>query len=123
MEKGYTLNEAMKFTSIDLNEEKKQAVFFCLRELSKGVPVRTAFEKLRFHNEVISYLYFAERHGDLEIALREGGNAEPEACAARKNEKSSAISSFPLFHDWYSSVYLSVSYCSAVSANLLFNEY
>jgi competence protein ComGB len=43
LEKGYTLNEAMKFTSIDLNEEKKQAVFFCLRELSKGVPVRTLF--------------------------------------------------------------------------------
>ncbi|MDQ0858403.1 competence type IV pilus assembly protein ComGB [Bacillus sp. V2I10] len=95
LEKGYTLNEAMKFTSIDLNEEKKQAVFFCLRELSKGVPVRTAFEKLRFHNEVLSYLYFAERHGDLETALREGGEMLNRKLV--QHEKMKKVLQYPLF--------------------------
>lgn len=95
LEKGYTLNEAMKFTSIDLNEEKKQAVFFCLQELSKGVPVRAAFEKLSFHTEVLSYLYFAERHGDLEMALREGGEMLSRKLV--QHEKMKKVLQYPLF--------------------------
>ncbi len=95
LEKGYSLNDAMKFTSIDLSDEKKQDVLFCLRELSKGVLLRSAFEKLQFHSEVLSYLYFAEKHGELDIALREGGEMLNRKLI--QHEKLKKVLQYPLF--------------------------
>ncbi|WP_191565253.1 competence type IV pilus assembly protein ComGB [Metabacillus idriensis] len=95
LEKGYSLNEAMKFTAIDLSEEKKQDILFCLNELSKGVLLRTTFEKLQFHSEVLSYLYFSEKHGNLEFALREGGEMLNRKMI--QHEKLKKVLQYPLF--------------------------
>lgn len=95
LEKGYSLNEAMTFTSIDLSDEKKQDILFCLKELSKGVILRATFEKLKFHSEVLSYLYFSEKHGNLESALREGGELLHRKMI--QHEKLKKVLQYPLF--------------------------
>jgi len=71
LDKGYTLNEALNFISLYEHGFKKVDLLQCLKKLSSGVSLRLALSQLHFHRDVISYLYFAEQHGDLEFSLRE----------------------------------------------------
>ncbi|WP_411333451.1 competence type IV pilus assembly protein ComGB [Metabacillus indicus] len=95
LEKGYTLNEALKFTSIDLRADKSGDVAHCLRRLSAGQSIRSAFEELSFHREVLSYLYFAEKHGDLDAAFKEAGDMLSRKVVQR--EKWQKVMQYPLF--------------------------
>lgn len=72
LEKGYTLNEALNFLYVNEKGKKKDDLNICLSQLTAGYSLRKAFTILRFHRDVLSYLYFAEEHGDLEFALKEG---------------------------------------------------
>lgn len=71
LEKGYTLNEALNFLFVNEKGSKKEDLFACMTLLSSGHSFRKALTNLRFHRDVLSYLYFAEQHGDMEFALRE----------------------------------------------------
>ncbi len=74
LDKGYTLNEAINFIHLNESGFKKADLSKCLLQLSSGNSLRAALDNIHFHRDVISYLYFAEQHGDLEFALRECGN-------------------------------------------------
>jgi len=71
LDKGYTLNEALNFIYLNEHGYKKADLSHCLKQLSSGNTFRSALSQLHFHRDVISYLYFAEQHGDLEFSLRE----------------------------------------------------
>lgn len=71
LEKGYTLNEALNFLHVNEYGRKKADLYTCMTLLSSGYSFRKALTDLKFHRDVLSYLYFAEQHGDMEFALRE----------------------------------------------------
>jgi competence protein ComGB len=71
LEKGYTLNEALNFLYVNEKGSKKDDLFSCMTHLSSGNSFRQSLTNLYFHRDVLSYLYFAEQHGDMEFALRE----------------------------------------------------
>lgn len=71
LDKGYRLNEALNFICLNEHGSKKTDLLQCLQQLSSGDSLRKALSQLHFHRDVISYLYFAEQHGDLEFSLRE----------------------------------------------------
>ncbi|MCM3161762.1 competence type IV pilus assembly protein ComGB [Metabacillus litoralis] len=71
LDKGYTLNEALQFLHVNEQGYKKADLQQCISYLSSGNSFRTALSSLHFHRDVLSYLYFAEQHGDLEFSLKE----------------------------------------------------
>ncbi|WP_299087956.1 competence type IV pilus assembly protein ComGB [uncultured Metabacillus sp.] len=70
LEKGYTLNEALSFLYVNEQGSKKSDLLICINQLSSGHSFRSVLSKLHFHRDVLSYLYFAEQHGDMEFALK-----------------------------------------------------
>ncbi|MCD7033125.1 type II secretion system F family protein [Metabacillus sp. GX 13764] len=95
LEKGYSLNEGLSFMLLQLKGRRKAALTVCLEELSKGLSISSMFEKLSFDKDVLSYLYFAENHGDLSFALKESANLLSRKC--NQAEKLSAVMRYPLF--------------------------
>lgn len=71
LSEGYALNEAIRFMSFHVKEKYRQDIETCIQMLTKGNSLYTAFEKLGFHRDVLSYLFFAEKHGDIHFALKE----------------------------------------------------
>lgn len=71
LDKGYTLSEALNFLYVNEDSRRKDDLLNCLSQLSAGHSFRHTLTNLHFHKDVLSYLYFAEQHGDLEFALRE----------------------------------------------------
>ncbi|WP_273129950.1 competence type IV pilus assembly protein ComGB [Bacillus weihaiensis] len=71
LDKGYTLNEALHFLYVNESKERKEDLFNSIQQLSAGNSFRQVLTFIHFHRDVLSYLYFAEKHGDLEFALRE----------------------------------------------------
>ncbi|WP_226667454.1 competence type IV pilus assembly protein ComGB [Metabacillus litoralis] len=71
LDKGYTLSEALNFLYVNESSKRKDDLLTCLSQLSAGHSFRYTLSNLHFHKDVLSYLYFAEQHGDLEFALRE----------------------------------------------------
>ncbi|MED4400919.1 competence type IV pilus assembly protein ComGB [Metabacillus fastidiosus] len=71
LERGYTLNEGLTFLQLNETGTRKEELFICIQRLAKGDSLRAALTELQFHRDVLSYLYFAEQHGDLQFALKE----------------------------------------------------
>ncbi|MFC0269983.1 competence type IV pilus assembly protein ComGB [Metabacillus herbersteinensis] len=95
LEKGYTLNEALVFLELNEKGQKKADLSSCIKHLSSGNSFRYALTELKFHRDVISYLYFAEQHGDMEFALREGSDMLNKKTI--QVEKLKKILRYPLF--------------------------
>jgi len=71
LEQGYSLNEAIMFTKLHLPLKMKQDLEICVKKLAEGHSFRSVLEMLGFQKSILSYLYFAERHGDIKFALKE----------------------------------------------------
>ncbi|WP_239421744.1 competence type IV pilus assembly protein ComGB [Bacillus sp. CGMCC 1.16541] len=74
LEKGYTLSQALEFLQFQLPPYLREQIDYVSLQLKSGDSLHTAFRALGFHKDVLSYLYFAEQHGDVYFALRESGN-------------------------------------------------
>lgn len=72
LEHGYTLSQAMEFLRFQLPKKLGEDIDYSLKQLKSGVTLHDTFEALNFHRDILGYLYFAERHGDLVFALKEG---------------------------------------------------
>ena len=72
LQHGYTLSQAMEFLRFQLAPKLSEDIDYSLNQLKNGVPLHDTFEALNFHRDILGYLYFAERHGDLIFALKEG---------------------------------------------------
>ncbi|MBM7701546.1 competence type IV pilus assembly protein ComGB [Metabacillus iocasae] len=73
LEKGYTLSHALEFLQFQLPHNLREQIHHSLLQLKSGDSLHSVFSTLHFHKDVLSYLYFAEQHGDIYFALREGG--------------------------------------------------
>lgn len=71
LSEGYTLNEALSFMKIHWPKKYHRDLELCIQWLSEGNSLSTAFNKIGFHRRVLSYLFFAEKHGDLKFAFKE----------------------------------------------------
>lgn len=71
LDEGYSLNDAISFTMIHVPHNLKEDLRECVQRLTEGNSIRTALEKIGFHQYVLSYLYFAEQHGDIKFAFKE----------------------------------------------------
>ncbi|RFT67279.1 type II secretion system F family protein [Bacillus clarus] len=72
LEKGYSLLQALEFLQFQLSPHKKEQVQHMTEELKNGQSLHDAFHQLMFHPDILSYLFYAERHGDISFALQQG---------------------------------------------------
>jgi len=70
--RGYPLSEAIESLVFQLPAKKRKKVSQCLADLKEGYPFYQILTKLHFHEHLIGYVYFAEQHGGLAEAFREG---------------------------------------------------
>ncbi|MFX3624893.1 MAG: competence type IV pilus assembly protein ComGB [Ectobacillus sp.] len=72
LEKGYSLWHALEFLQFYLNEGQKKQLRQAVEELKKGNSLHLIFSRLSFHPDVLAYLFYAEKHGDISFALQQG---------------------------------------------------
>lgn len=72
LEKGYSLLQALEFLRFQLPLEKKVQLQHMIDGLKNGKSLHDSFHQLKFHQEMLSYLFYAEQHGDISFALQQG---------------------------------------------------
>ncbi|ART77229.1 competence type IV pilus assembly protein ComGB [Sutcliffiella horikoshii] len=70
---GYSLLEALELMSIHFEAEKKRSLLEAIEELKKGYSVHQVLESLHFNQDILSLLFFSQKHGNLGQAFRTGG--------------------------------------------------
>lgn len=69
LERGYMLPEALRLYSWHLPIKKQSQLTGILNELKEGVPLHETLSTLGFSRDIIGYILFAEKHGDLASTL------------------------------------------------------
>jgi competence protein ComGB len=87
LDHGYTLSRAMEFLRFQIPQKLGEDIDHSLNQLKNGVSLHDTFESLGFHRDILGYLYFAERHGDLTLALKEGAKMLQRKLASMKKMK------------------------------------
>ncbi|WP_458412505.1 competence type IV pilus assembly protein ComGB [Schinkia sp. CFF1] len=95
LNRGYSLATAIEFLCVYVNDEKKKDLQFILRTLKQGAPFFNTFQTLQFSKEGLSYIYFAEKYGDLAKGLFNAGNMLEMKEKFRKNTEK--VIRYPLF--------------------------
>ncbi|MBO9129665.1 competence type IV pilus assembly protein ComGB [Bacillus sp. 165] len=72
LEKGYAFLHALEFLQIQLSQEKQQDIQVAIDALKNGDSLYKVFCRMQMHSDLLSYLYFSERHGDIAFALQKG---------------------------------------------------
>jgi competence protein ComGB len=72
LEKGYPLIQGLEFASIQLSKHSRSLLNSKISLLKEGKPFIEMIKSLKFHQDVTLYMYYAEKHGDLSFALKEG---------------------------------------------------
>lgn len=72
LQKGYPLIQAIEFLSIQFPKELNDSVNHAKLLLIEGNSFVDFAKELILHPDVLVYLYYAEKHGNLSFALREG---------------------------------------------------
>ncbi|HDR7791971.1 TPA: type II secretion system F family protein [Bacillus luti] len=72
LEKGYSLLHALEFLRFQFPLEKKVQLQHMIEGLKDGKSLHDSFHQLMFHQEMLSYLFYAEQHGDISFALQQG---------------------------------------------------
>jgi competence protein ComGB len=74
LERGYPLLEALTILMLHLPITKQKLLNERIQEMKDGETFHGALVKLAFHRDVLGYLFFAEKHGDLSFALKEASH-------------------------------------------------
>ncbi|MBM7620152.1 competence protein ComGB [Bacillus tianshenii] len=70
---GYALLEAIELMCIHYEGDKKADLKLAINELKNGYGIHKVLEMLQFHQDVLSLLFFSQRHGNLGEAFRSAG--------------------------------------------------
>ncbi|MCG1022679.1 competence type IV pilus assembly protein ComGB [Sutcliffiella horikoshii] len=70
---GYSLLEALELMSIHFEAEKKRSLLDAIAELKKGYSVHQVLGGLGFNQDILSLLFFSQKHGNLAQAFCSGG--------------------------------------------------
>lgn len=63
LERGYSLSEAVQSSSYYLPDNKHEDIHACIGSLKRGDSFFDSLITLKFNDQIISYVYFAEKHG------------------------------------------------------------
>ncbi|MDQ0218331.1 competence type IV pilus assembly protein ComGB [Peribacillus cavernae] len=74
LENGYPLSHAIQFLKLQESKKKAAELTETLLRLREGNPLYSSLVYMKFHPQLISYIYYAESHGNLVQALKEGGS-------------------------------------------------
>jgi competence protein ComGB len=95
LDRGYPILDGLTILMLHLPSKQKMLLQHEVEEMKGGGSFHQALSRLSFHRDVLGYLYFAERHGDLSFALREGSFLlEQKVSYTNKLKK---IIQYPLF--------------------------
>lgn len=72
LSRGYSLSEAIESLAYYFPESKKLDISTCIIELREGYPLHHILTNLQFNKSLVGYVYFAEQHGGLAEAFKEG---------------------------------------------------
>jgi competence protein ComGB len=95
LDHGYPLSHAIQFIGLQETTKKSEALDTALEYLRQGESLYFALSKLKFHNQLISYLYYAENYGNLSTALKEWGGFWKHRTEDMKKVKKLLI--YPIF--------------------------
>lgn len=86
LEHGFTLMETLEFLS--RLEKKKSSIYIDMFErLKEGIPLYEVLQEHHFDSHICSQIYFAEKHGNLSLALLESA----KHLKRRDNERKKVI--------------------------------
>jgi competence protein ComGB len=99
---GYPLAEAIRF--LEFQESKKKASDFTLaiQDLRNGHSLHQVLTHLRFHPELVSFIFYGEQYGDLDRALKEGGRYWKKR--SEDTEKVKKLLVYPIFLFFFVSI-------------------
>jgi competence protein ComGB len=95
LDKGYSLPQGIEFLKVQLSERWKIDLQQCLEKLKDGYSLEDALAHIPFRRDTLSYLYFAEKHGNLAFALIESANMLEKKIENMKKFKK--LIQYPLF--------------------------
>ncbi|MGG5255075.1 competence type IV pilus assembly protein ComGB [Neobacillus sp. SM06] len=72
LRRGYPIAEAIESLSFQLPASRQPQLVQLLEGLKKGLAFHDVLAELRFHEELIGYVYFAQQHGSFAEALFQG---------------------------------------------------
>lgn len=74
LERGYPLSEAISSLTFQLHRQRKEDLAFCIQSLKEGYSFSDILSMLKFKDDLIGYVFFAERHGGFIQALKDGSD-------------------------------------------------
>ncbi|QOR65507.1 type II secretion system F family protein [Cytobacillus suaedae] len=95
LDHGYSLTQGIEFLQLQMSEKCRRDLQIGLQKLKEGDSFYSILTDLKFHKDVLAYLFFAQKQGDISFALREGS-----LILARRIEhiaKLKKMISYPLF--------------------------
>nr|WP_283244059.1 competence type IV pilus assembly protein ComGB [Bacillus suaedaesalsae] len=95
LDRGYPILEALTFLKMNLSDKQKVLLEQQIKVMKEGGSFHQALMNLSFHRDVLGYLYFAEQHGNLSFALREGSSLVEQKVQYKK--RLVKILQYPLF--------------------------
>ncbi|MCH1624917.1 competence type IV pilus assembly protein ComGB [Fredinandcohnia quinoae] len=135
LNQGYTFVQASQFLSIQLRKKCQEDVELVLEKCKQGDSLYDIFGAIGFHKDILGYLYFAEKHGDISFALIEGSSMLQKKL--QHTEKFKKIVRYPVFLlvfvgfmfmmiekillPQFQSLYSSMNYQENILTELLFN--
>ncbi|MBP3041133.1 type II secretion system F family protein [Bacillaceae bacterium Marseille-Q3522] len=93
--RGYPLAESLETLMYYLPKKHKADIKHCLAALYGGLPFHETLEELHFHPYLIGYIFFAEKHGSLITACRDG--SKMMFMREESRQKLKKILLYPLF--------------------------
>lgn len=73
LEHGYSLSDAIRFLKFQEPQKKQEEILQALVDLKKGQPLHYVLADMKFHPQLVSYIYYGEQYGELSRALKGGG--------------------------------------------------
>lgn len=95
LQNGYSLQSALSFLKLQESNSYSISIDECIRDLSNGESIHQTFTNLHFHSEVLGYIFYAERHGDIPSTFTKAG--EYLERKSTQQEQLMKILKYPLF--------------------------
>ncbi|KAA0549433.1 type II secretion system F family protein [Bacillus sp. BGMRC 2118] len=95
LDRGYPILAGLTFLRMNLTDKQQVLLDEQISVMKEGATFHQALVNLSFHRDVLGYLYFAEQHGNLSFALKEGSTLIEQKLQYRN--KLVKILQYPLF--------------------------
>lgn len=73
LKNGYSLSDAIRFLLFQEPKKKQADLLQALQSFKAGHSLHYVLVEMNFHPQLVSYIYYGERYGELSHALTEGG--------------------------------------------------